>query len=83
MKYSGHRKLLSESPSDTVLVYKHRPERTGFNMYAEYMQQQFSFLASLAWAIVKLRNFFCVHEQHFRNVYCLRGVKNLNISDQF
>ena len=83
MKYSGHRKLLSESSSDTVLVYKHRPERTGFNMYAEYMQQQFSFLASLAWAIVKLRNFLCVHVQHFRNVYCLRGVENLNISDQF
>ena len=24
----------------SILVYKFRPERTGFNMYAEYMQPQ-------------------------------------------
>ena len=29
----------------SILVYKFRPERTGFNMYAEYTQQQLTFLA--------------------------------------
>ena len=28
-----------------ILVYKFRPERTGFNMYAEYTQLQLTFLA--------------------------------------
>ena len=28
-----------------ILVYKFRPERTGFNMYAEYTQPQLTFLA--------------------------------------
>ena len=32
-----------------ILVYKFRPERTGFNMYAEYTQQQLTFLAFLPW----------------------------------
>jgi hypothetical protein len=27
-----------------ILVYKLRPERTGFNMYAEYTQLQLTFL---------------------------------------
>ena len=50
MKYSGHRKLLCEllklskfnafnlqtNTDGSILVYKFRPERTGFNMYAEY-----------------------------------------------
>ena len=40
MKYSGHRKLLCELSklsklNASILVYKFRPERTGFNMYAE------------------------------------------------
>ena len=30
----------------SVLVYKFRPERTGFNMYAEYTQLQLTFLAT-------------------------------------
>ena len=44
MKYSGHRKLLYElsklsklndlNTDAYILVYKFRPERTGFNMYA-------------------------------------------------
>ena len=52
MKYSGHRKLLCkllklsklnaprilDEPDASILVYKFRPERTGFNMYAEYTQ---------------------------------------------
>ena len=29
----------------SILVYKFRPERTGFNMYAEYTQPQLTFLA--------------------------------------
>jgi len=29
----------------SVVVYKFRPERTGFNMYAEYTQLQLTFLA--------------------------------------
>ena len=29
----------------SILVYKSRPERTGFNMYAEYTQPQLTFLA--------------------------------------
>ena len=28
----------------SILVYKFRPERTGFNMYAEYTQPQLTFL---------------------------------------
>ena len=29
----------------SILVYKFRPERNGFNMYAEYTQLQYTFLA--------------------------------------
>ena len=29
----------------SILVYKFRPERTGFHMYAEYTQPQLTFLA--------------------------------------
>jgi len=29
----------------SILVYKFRPERTGFNMYAEYTQLQLTSLA--------------------------------------
>ena len=29
----------------SILVYNFRPERTGFNMYAEYTQLQFPYLA--------------------------------------
>ena len=65
MEYSGHRKLLCElsnyqnlillTSSDTkrtlmhILVYKFRPKRTGFNMYAEYLRQQLTFLALQPW----------------------------------
>ena len=31
----------------SILVYNHRPERTGFNMYVENTQQQLTFLALL------------------------------------
>ena len=33
----------------SILVYKFCTERTDFNMYAEYTQQQLTFLASLPW----------------------------------
>ena len=32
-----------------ILVYNFRPERTGFNMYAEYTQLQLNFLALVPW----------------------------------
>ena len=58
MKYSGHRKLLCElsklnafillgyqtNTDASILIYKFRPERTGFNMYAEYTQRHLTFL---------------------------------------
>ena len=36
--------MLLASPDTSILVYKFRPERTGFNMYAEYKQLQLTFL---------------------------------------
>ena len=32
-----------------ILVYKFRPERTDFNMYAEYTRSQLIFLALIPW----------------------------------
>ena len=54
MKYIGLRKLLSSLDTrrtlmQSILVYKNRPERTGFNMYALNTQQQLTFLALLRW----------------------------------
>ena len=34
----------------SILVYKFRPKRTGFNMYAEYTRLQLTFLALVPWA---------------------------------
>ena len=34
----------------SFFVYKFRPERTGFNMYAEYTQLQLPFLALVPWS---------------------------------
>ena len=45
-------KFFSKSRQNTdasILVYKFRPERTGFNMYAEYMRPQITFLALVPW----------------------------------
>ena len=70
MKYSGHRKLLCElskcnafnllgyktNTEASILVYKFRSERTGFNMYAEYTQLQSTFLALHSWVGVSFRN---------------------------
>ena len=33
----------------SIIVYKFRPERTGFNMYTEYTQPQLTFLALHSW----------------------------------
>jgi len=33
----------------SILVYKFRPERTGFNMYAEYTRPQLTFLELVPW----------------------------------
>ena len=33
----------------SILVYKFRPEITGFDMYAEYTQPQLTFLALQPW----------------------------------
>ena len=33
----------------SILVYTFRPERTGFNMYAEYTRPQLTFLALVPW----------------------------------
>ena len=41
LSFSDTRRTLDAS----ILVYKFRPERTGFNMYAEYTQPQLTFLA--------------------------------------
>ena len=33
----------------SILVYKFRPKRTGFDMYAEYTRPQLTFLALVPW----------------------------------
>ena len=46
-----------------ILVDKHRPEKTGFNMYAENTQQQLTFLALLPWFIPStLRIYFQIFD---------------------
>ena len=57
----GHRKIQNSKFNASILlgyltntdasirVYKFRPERTGFNMYAEYKQLQLTFLALSPW----------------------------------
>ena len=45
-------RILDEHAS--ILVYKFFPERTGFNMYAEYTQPQLTFLTLVPWRTVLL-----------------------------
>ena len=50
MNYQNYQNLMLSTSSDTntdasILVYKFRPERTGFNMYAEYTRQLLTLLA--------------------------------------
>ena len=47
IKCSNPSRILNEHAS--ILVYKFRPERTGFNMYAEYTQPQLTFLTLQPW----------------------------------
>ena len=43
--------LLSSSDTEaSILVYKFRPGRTGFNMYSEYTRPQLTFLALVPWS---------------------------------
>ena len=45
-KFNAFNLLGNKTNTDaSILVYKFRPERTGFNMYAEYTQLQLAFLA--------------------------------------
>jgi len=39
------------SSDASILVYKFRPERTGFNMYVEYTQPKLTFLAFVPFAL--------------------------------
>ena len=50
-----------------ILVYKHRPERTGFNIHAENTQQQLTFLALLPWPKTKFWTDFCLTNQTKRS----------------
>ena len=59
MNYQNYQNLMPLTSSDTkrtlmhasILVYKFRPERTGFNVYAEYTQPQLTFLALVPWLL--------------------------------
>ena len=45
-KFNAFNLLGYKSNTDaSILFYKHRPEKTGFNMYAENTQPQLTFLA--------------------------------------
>ena len=46
---------------ESILVYIFRPERTGFNMYAEYTQLQLTFLALVPWSLlpIQINKKFC------------------------
>ena len=46
----------------SILVYKFSPERTGFNMYAEYTRPQLTFLALVPWlGLALLYNYKSLH----------------------
>jgi len=50
VNYQNYQNVMLSTSSETkrtasILVFKFRPERTGFNMYAEYTQLQLTFLA--------------------------------------
>ena len=51
MNYKNYCFILLEylTTDASIVVYKVRPERTGFNMYAEYTQLQLTFLALIPW----------------------------------
>ena len=44
IKCSNPSRILNEQYNASILVYKFRPERTGFNMYTEYTKLQLTFL---------------------------------------
>jgi len=53
VNYQNSMRLTSSDTKRTheasIRVYKFRPERTGFNMYAKYKRQQLTFLALHSW----------------------------------
>ena len=52
--------FLSSSATDaSILVYKYRPERTGFNMHAENTQPQLTLLALIPWVKESVGVFLC------------------------
>ena len=60
--------LLTSSDTNTdasILVYKFRPERIGFNMYAEYTQLQLTFLALHSWLWVRVKMGHKTSQSHF------------------
>jgi len=59
VNYQNYQNLMlltfSETNTDvSILVYKFRPKRTGFNMYAEFTRLQLTFLALQPWITWKL-----------------------------
>ena len=51
MKFPLNIFLYSPQHDASILVYKFRPKRTGFNVYAEYTRPQLTFLALNPWYI--------------------------------
>ena len=53
-----HKKKSMKYPYLSILVYQFRPERTGFNMYAEYTRPQLTFLALVPWTnLIEIHKF--------------------------
>ena len=61
----------------SILVYKFRPERTGFNMYATYTRPQLTFLANatswLPWLHLFLNVIFSLLPNHLSKVVMADG----------
>ena len=56
------------SNNASILVYKFRPERTGFNMYAVYTQLQLTFLALVPCSVLSFGLRSVISCKH--SVYC-------------
>ena len=64
----------------SILVYKFCPERTGFNMLAEYKQLQLTFLALLPWLWAYLAQLVLVLDQDAVQRHHEQGVLQIVIS---
>ena len=80
IKCSNPSRILNEHAS--ILVYKFRPERTGFNMYAEYTQPQLTFLTLQPWhkqSILMYLGVFTIRLQRkLENSILLRRLNSFN-----